>query len=72
MVTKGPRRGAPLGKILKHQFQSVLIGTGCNSLGDTINLIRYSLDQGYKGAFLINYYLVFFLCYIYYIELFLL
>ena len=40
-------------EILKHQFQSVLIGTGCNSLGDTINLIRYSLDQGFKGAFLI-------------------
>ena len=40
-------------EILKHKFQSVLIGTGCNSLGDTINLIRYSLDQGYKGAFLI-------------------
>ena len=30
-----------------------MIGTGCNSLGDTINLIRYSLDQGFKGAFLI-------------------
>ena len=40
-------------EVLKHKFQSVLIGTGCNSLGDTINLIRYSLDQGYKGAFLI-------------------
>ena len=40
-------------EILKHKFQNVLIGTGCNSLGDTINLIRYSLDQGYKGAFLI-------------------
>ena len=40
-------------EILKHKFRSVLIGTGCNSLGDTINLIRYSLDQGFKGAFLI-------------------
>ena len=40
-------------EILKHKFQNVLIGTGCNSLSDTINLIRYSLDQGYKGAFLI-------------------
>ena len=40
-------------EILKHKFQSVLIGTGCNSLGDTINLIRYSLDQGYEGAFLV-------------------
>ena len=30
-----------------------MIGTGCNSLGDTINLIRYSLDQGYEGAFLV-------------------
>ena len=40
-------------EILKHKFQSLLIGTGCNSFGDTINLIRYSLDQGYKGAFLI-------------------
>ena len=40
-------------EILKHKFQNVLIGTGCNSLNDTINLIRYSLDQGYKGAFLI-------------------
>ena len=40
-------------QILKHKFKSVLIGTGCNSLGDTINLIRYSLDQGYKGAFLV-------------------
>ena len=40
-------------EILKHKFQNVLIGTGCNSLGDTINLIRYSLDQDYKGAFLI-------------------
>ena len=40
-------------EILKHKFQNVLIGTGCNSLSDTKNLIRYSLDQGYKGAFLI-------------------
>ena len=40
-------------EILKHNFKSLLIGTGCNSLGDTINLIRYSLDQGFKGAFLI-------------------
>ena len=40
-------------EILKHKFQNILIGTGCNSLHDTINLIRYSLDQGYKGAFLI-------------------
>ena len=40
-------------QILRHKFQSVLICTGCNSVGDTINLIRYSLDQGYKGAFLI-------------------
>ena len=40
-------------EIVKHKYQSVLIGTGCNSLGDTKNLIRYSLDQGFKGAFLI-------------------
>ena len=40
-------------EILKHKFQNLLIGTGCNSLGDTINLIRYSLDQGYEGAFLV-------------------
>ena len=40
-------------EILKNKFENLLIGTGCNSLGDTINLIRYSLDQGYKGAFLI-------------------
>ena len=40
-------------EILKHKFQNVLIGTGCNSLSDTVNLIRYSLEQGYKGAFLI-------------------
>ena len=40
-------------EILKYKFNSLLIGTGCNSLGDTINLIRYSLDQGFKGAFLI-------------------
>lgn len=40
-------------EMLKHKFNSLLIGTGCNSLGDTINLIRYSLDQGFKGAFLI-------------------
>ena len=30
-------------EIVKHKYQSVLIGTGCNSLGDTKNLIRYSL-----------------------------
>ena len=40
-------------EVLKHSFQNLLIGTGCNSLGDTINLIRYSQEQGYKGAFLI-------------------
>tara|TARA_Y100000590_G_C15672180_1_gene996659 strand:- start:98 stop:976 length:879 start_codon:yes stop_codon:yes gene_type:complete len=40
-------------EILKQKFKSVIIGTGCNSLGETINLIRYSLDQGYKGSFLI-------------------
>ncbi len=40
-------------EILKHKFQNLLIGIGCNSLGDTINLIRYSLDQGYEGAFLV-------------------
>mgnify|MGYP001175979588 CR=1 FL=1 len=40
-------------EILKNKFKNLLIGTGCNSLGDTINLIRYSLDQGFKGAFLI-------------------
>ena len=40
-------------EVLKNQFKNFMIGTGCNSLGDTINLIRYSLDQGYKGAFLI-------------------
>ena len=40
-------------EILKNKFENLLIGTGCNSLHDTINLIRYSLDQGYEGAFLI-------------------
>ena len=40
-------------EILKKKFKNLLIGTGCNSLHDTINLIRYSQDQGYKGAFLI-------------------
>ena len=40
-------------EILKQKFQNILIGTGCNSLSDTINLIRYSLELGYKGAFLI-------------------
>ena len=40
-------------EILKQNFQNILIGTGCNSLNDTINLIRYSLELGYKGAFLI-------------------
>ena len=40
-------------EILKQKFQNLLIGTGCNSLSDTVNLIRYSLEQGYKGAFLI-------------------
>ena len=40
-------------EILKQIFQNILIGTGCNSLNDTINLIRYSLELGYKGAFLI-------------------
>jgi len=40
-------------EILKNKFQNLMIGTGCNSLSDTINLIRYSLEQGYKGAFLI-------------------
>jgi len=40
-------------EILKHKFQNILIGLGCNSLTDSKNLIRYSLDQGYKGAFLI-------------------
>ena len=40
-------------EILKNKFQNLLIGTGCNSLGDTVNLIRYSLDQGYEGAFLV-------------------
>ena len=40
-------------EILKHKFNSLLIGTACNSLGDTVNLIRYSLDQGYDGAFLV-------------------
>ena len=40
-------------EILKNKFKNLLIGTGCNSLGDTINLIRYSLDQGYEGAFLV-------------------
>jgi len=40
-------------EILKHKFQNILMGLGCNSLTDSKNLIRYSLDQGYKGAFLI-------------------
>ena len=40
-------------EILKNKFQNLLIGIGCNSLGDTKNLIRYSLDQGYEGAFLV-------------------
>ncbi len=40
-------------EILKQKFKNILIGTGCNSLSDTINLIRYSLELGYKGAFLI-------------------
>ena len=40
-------------EILKKKFKNLLIATACNSLHDTINLIRYSLDQGYKGAFLI-------------------
>jgi len=40
-------------EILKNKFENLLIGTGCNSLHDTINLIRYSIDQGYEGAFLI-------------------
>ena len=40
-------------EILKKKFKNLLIATSCNSLHDTINLIRYSLDQGYKGAFLI-------------------
>ena len=30
-------------EILKNKFKNLLIGTGCNSLHDTINLIRYSL-----------------------------
>ena len=40
-------------EILKNKFKNLLIGTACNSINDTINLIRYSLDQGYEGAFLI-------------------
>jgi len=40
-------------EVLKNKFQNILIGTGCNSLSETINLIRYSLEQGYKGAFLV-------------------
>ncbi|MDC0059622.1 dihydrodipicolinate synthase family protein [Pelagibacteraceae bacterium] len=40
-------------EITKHKFKDVIIGTGCNSLGDTKNLIRYSMEQGFKGAFLI-------------------
>ena len=40
-------------EILKHKFNSLLMGTACNALGDTVNLIRYSLDQGYDGAFLV-------------------
>jgi len=40
-------------EILKKKFKNLLIGTACNSLQNTTNLIRYSLDQGYKGAFLI-------------------
>ena len=40
-------------EILKKKFKNLLIATASNSLHDTQNLIRYSLDQGYKGAFLI-------------------
>ena len=40
-------------EILKKKFKNLLIAPASNSLHDTINLIRYSLDQGYKGAFLI-------------------
>ena len=40
-------------EILKNKFKNLLIATACNSLQNTTNLIRYSLDQGYKGAFLI-------------------
>ena len=40
-------------EILKKKFKNLLISTACNSLQNTTNLIRYSLDQGYKGAFLI-------------------
>ena len=48
-----PEKKKLIKEILKQKFQNVLIGTGCNSLSDTVNLIRYSLEQGYKGAFLI-------------------
>tara|TARA_B100001996_G_scaffold355010_1_gene317341 strand:- start:391 stop:1266 length:876 start_codon:yes stop_codon:yes gene_type:complete len=40
-------------EILKKKFKNLLISPASNSLHDTINLIRYSQDQGYKGAFLI-------------------
>ena len=41
-------------ELLKHKFQNnVLIGTGCNSLKENINLIRYSLEKGFEGAFLL-------------------
>ena len=41
-------------ELLKHKFENpVLIGTGCNSLKENINLIRYSLEKGFKGAFLL-------------------
>ena len=48
-----PEKKKLIKEILKQKFQNLLIGTGCNSLSDTVNLIRYSLEQGYKGAFLI-------------------
>ena len=37
-------------EISKHKFQNqVIIGTGCNSLKDTINLMRHSIEFGHKN-----------------------
>ena len=41
-------------EISKHKFKNqVIIGTGCNSLKDTINLMRHSIEFG-RGNFLIG------------------
>ena len=39
----------------KHKFDhGVLIGTGCNSLKENINLMRYSLEKGFSNFLLMN------------------